>query len=124
MSAAPVPLEHDEQVTFCQWLDVRGIVYFAVPNGIYTKLKGKAAGKQMAKMKAEGFKPGVPDLVVLLRGGKSVFVEMKRTKGSTVSTEQKRWLHTLGELGFSAFVCRGAKEAISVIERVIDGQAK
>lgn len=85
-----VPSEHDEQATVCQWLDLMGVEYYAVPNGMFTKLKGAAAGKHMNKLKREGFKVGVPDLVVLLNGGRSVYIEMKRQKGSKISWDQER----------------------------------
>ena len=43
---------------------------------------------------------GVPDRIVLLPGGKVIFVELKRPKGGVVSTRQKWWAHKLTLLGF------------------------
>ena len=44
---------------------------------------------------------GVPDRIVLLPGGRVVFVETKRPKGGKLSELQKWWAHRLIDLGFS-----------------------
>lgn len=44
---------------------------------------------------------GVPDRLVLLPGGRIVFVETKRPKGGKVSKLQKLWAKRLTELGFA-----------------------
>lgn len=44
---------------------------------------------------------GVPDRIVLLPGGRIVFVETKRPKGGVLSERQKRWANILTELGFN-----------------------
>ena len=43
---------------------------------------------------------GVPDRIVLLPGGRIVFVETKRPKGGKLSILQKWWAKELTELGF------------------------
>ena len=43
---------------------------------------------------------GVPDRIVLLPGGKVIFVELKRPKGSVISSRQKWWADKLKVLGF------------------------
>ena len=113
-----IPSEHDEQVVVCKWLDLIGVTYFAVPNG-----SNKSFTAQR-KFKAEGLKAGVPDLVVLLEGGKSLFIEMKRVKLSTTSKEQKEWQKRLKVLGFSAHICKGAGEAIDTIEKYLPENKK
>jgi hypothetical protein len=105
--------ELEEQADVCQWLDVMGILYFAVPNG------GKRGKKAQAQAKSEGLKSGVPDLVILLPLGRAVFVEMKRRKGGTVTTAQKQWVADLSALGFAVKVCRGSDEAIAFISSMI-----
>lgn len=47
---------------------------------------------------------GVPDRIVLLPGGRVLFVELKRPKGGTLSTRQKWWRRKLRDLGFSVWV--------------------
>ena len=43
---------------------------------------------------------GVPDRLCLLPGGRIIFVETKRPKGSRVAALQKKWKAWLEELGF------------------------
>lgn len=43
---------------------------------------------------------GVPDRLVLLPGGRIIFVETKRPKGSRVAALQKKWREWLQDLGF------------------------
>ena len=47
---------------------------------------------------------GVPDRIVLLPGGYSIFVETKRPKGGRLSTRQKWWRRELQRLGFDYYV--------------------
>lgn len=110
--------EHDEQVAFCQYLDFVHVTYFAVPNGSNKSMTARR------KFKAEGLKPGVPDMVLLFEGGETVFIEMKRKSGGTVSKDQKEWLERLRVLGFDAYVCKGAKEAIEVVQKYLPKDKK
>lgn len=43
---------------------------------------------------------GVPDRIVLMPGGRVIFVELKRPKGGELSSRQKWWAHKLIDLGF------------------------
>ena len=47
---------------------------------------------------------GVPDRLLLLPGGRVMFVETKRPKGGAVSKMQKWWREKLTGLGFYAFI--------------------
>jgi ubiquinone/menaquinone biosynthesis C-methylase UbiE len=46
----------------------------------------------------------VPDRIVLLPGGRIVFVELKRPKGGVLSTRQKWWAKKLIVLDFHHWV--------------------
>lgn len=106
----PTPTEHQEQVKLCEWLDLKRIIYFAVPNGSY---KGKASA---GIFKSEGLQSGVPDVVVFLEN-KIVFVELKRIKGSKTSDQQLFWIDKINSYGYAkASVCFGADMAIEFIE--------
>lgn len=43
---------------------------------------------------------GVPDRIILLPGGRVLFVETKRPKGGRLSKLQRWWAKTLHDLGF------------------------
>ena len=44
---------------------------------------------------------GVPDRILLIPGGRIIFVELKRQKGGTRSSMQIWWSRKLADLGFS-----------------------
>lgn len=112
-----IPSEHDEQAAVIEWCHLmagRNLDYgmiFAIPNG---GMRSKATA---GKLKAEGVKPGVPDLMLPVPKGiyAGMFIEMKRRKGGTVSAEQKDWTSFLGSMGYKCVVCRGADEAKAAI---------
>ena len=84
----------------------------AIPNG------GKRDIRTAAKLKAEGVKPGVPDIFLPVpRGGKhGLYIELKRRKGGTVSAAQEAWIRALTEQGYVCAVCHGATAARDEIE--------
>lgn len=61
----------------------------------------KAHGGQCLKWVSPGAS-GVPDRIVLLPGGRIIFVETKRPKGGRVSKLQEYWQRRLTALGFTA----------------------
>lgn len=106
-----LPSEHLEQVRLVAWFrktypDTR---IFAVPNG------GARTGLQGAKLKAEGVSPGVPDLFVPAWG---MWVEMKRSRGGTLSPAQKDWIAYLDDCGYQCIVGRGFEDARRQIESI------
>jgi hypothetical protein len=66
-------LEHKVQVAICEYLDRRGVMYFAIPNG------GKRSLITAARLKKEGVKAGVPDICII-HEGQTFFLEVKRPK--------------------------------------------
>ena len=108
--------EHDEQVIVCKYLDIKKIKYYSVPSGLIIGGKNKFA--LLNKFKREGYKNGVPDLVIFLQN-KILYIEMKRQKGSATSQEQKDWIKFINEMPYAeAHICKGAKEAIEKINDV------
>ena len=102
-----------------QWVDMffngNEEFVFAIPNG---GLRNVVVAK---KMKAEGVKPGVPDLFfTLARGGyHGLFIEMKRIKGGSTSKDQKDKIERLRNCGYKVDICKGFDEAKkSILEYV------
>ncbi len=109
-------LEHDIQVQLFKWAELmihqypelRGM--FAIPNGgLRTVVTG-------ARLKAEGAKPGVPDIFFPAPrvGSAGLFIEMKRKEG-VESANQKDWRLFLTAQGYTSVVCYSFDEAVSVI---------
>lgn len=61
---------------------------------------------------------GVPDRIILLPGGRIVFVETKRPKGGKLSKLQLKWFDWLTDLGFWAVVV-WTEENVNTLELVI-----
>jgi hypothetical protein len=111
-----VPYEHDEQVTFVDWLKAREIKHFAVPNG------GGRSKREAARLIEEGVSAGVPDVVIPYARGPyhHGYCEMKRTKGGVVSASQRIWIDFLKAQGCCVWVAKGAMEAIEGFLRYWD----
>lgn len=117
MTTDRIPTEHEEQRQFVQWFrrswpDVR---IFAIPNG------GARSAATAGRLKAEGVVSGVPDMFV---PAWSLWIEMKRTKGGSVSAEQKDWLQYLEGIGHTAIVCRGFEDAKRRVEQHLATSSK
>ncbi len=108
------PSEHAEQATLVQWLAIAhpAVRIFAIPNG------GRRGKLEAMRLQLEGVSPGVPDLMIPAPRGQhhGLFIEMKRTKGGSVSKEQKDWIAYLQAQGYQAIVCRGFEEAKKEVE--------
>ncbi|MDR0462769.1 MAG: VRR-NUC domain-containing protein [Pseudomonadales bacterium] len=145
MTNLPLPTEAQEQIAFCEWLDLKHIAYFHVPNSTWTKsIQVKLRNKRM------GVKKGVPDLFIFIPKDKAknpfvdnnvfcnlsladflaerekysglykkVVIEMKRKKGGCVSEDQDYWLRVLAMADFEVAICKGADEAIEFVERYL-----
>jgi len=89
---------------------------FAVPNG--AMLGGGRIGAIRANsLKAEGMRPGAPDLVIPSpRGGYfGLFIEMK-TKSGRLSDNQEEFIVEAEKYGYQCFVAYGSDEAIEFLE--------
>ena len=107
-----IPSEAQEQAAFVQYMRIKhpDILIFAIPNG------GSRNKAEASRMKAGGVVAGIPDLFVPKF---RLWIEMKRRKGGTVSEKQKEIMKYLVSVGYQCAVCRGADDAIAVIEEVI-----
>lgn len=117
----PPATEHDEQVRVIEWARWHEskwpelALLHAIPNAGAGAQRGQAG-----KMKAEGVKPGVPDLCLPVRrkGYSGVYIEMKRV-GGKLSPEQFTWLAALADQGFHACTAYGADQAINVLREYL-----
>ena len=113
--------EHDIQVQFCKYLDLKKVLYFATSSGVFLKDKASAV-KIISKMKKAGFKKGLPDVMILQpnRQNHGLMIELKTLKGS-VTPEQKVWIEKLNKQGYKAVVCKGLESAIKTLEDYLKG---
>lgn len=112
MVNSAIPLEQEEQIALVEYLNLKNIPHFRVPNETYTK-----SWNQKRLNKVLGVQPGVPDLFVIFNNQMKA-VELKRKKGGVTSEAQKEWIKKLNEAGVPAQVCKGCDEAIKFIEGV------
>ena len=60
---------------------------------------------------------GVPDRIIVLPGGKCIFVELKTAKGRITPLQQHQ-LNKLKDMGVMARIVRGMKDADDLVEFV------
>lgn len=108
--------EHNIQVAICQLLDWYKIFYFAVPNGIHFNRDRLKAIKYAQRLKAEGFRAGVSDLVILTKI-KPYFVEIKTNKGKQ-NDNQISFQKEIENLGYTYLVWRDVRYAEKFIKDI------
>lgn len=119
-----LPTEAEEQIAFVEWLERKGLKFSAIPNSTFTG--GYAGGNKfknwgtVKKLHNMGLRKGLPDMVVVIPKVALVFIEMKRKKLSKTYPEQKEWIDALNSVeNVGAYICKGADEAISIINQLI-----
>ncbi|MBO5449790.1 MAG: VRR-NUC domain-containing protein [Ruminococcus sp.] len=114
---------HDRRITqvvvFGEKMSVLDFLH-AIPNGGY---RNKTTA---AKLKAEGVKPGVPDICLPYPVGEfhGLYIEMKRESGGRLSDRQKIWIAYLQSQNYAACVCNGFEEARDVLLAYLSGRFK
>lgn len=125
-----VPSEHEEQRAVIDWwrmycakhrLDSR--LLFAIPNAGGFSGTFKTNVGRVAKLKAEGVKSGVPDLMLaIVRDDIGIhlqfaglFIEMKRIGGDKPTQAQQEYHALLRAQGYRVLTCYGEDEAIGAI---------
>ena len=116
-----VPTEAQEQEALFRWAayavgrwpQLR--LLYHVPN------EGRRSVAGGARLKAQGMKPGVPDICLPVPVGRyaALYIELKRKRGGRVSDEQRGWIEALNRAGNRAVVCRGWDEAREEIVRYL-----
>ena len=103
---------HIPLATHIRMRAVPGLVWWHSPQGAYYG----GSDRQGALMKALGVRPGVSDLVFLLRG-QFYALELKRLKGGRASPEQEQFLADVEHAGGVIAIAAGLDEALAVLER-------
>lgn len=115
--------EHKEQCLVIEWAHYSRGSYpdlkllYAIPNG------GLRHVATASRLKAEGVKPGVPDLhlPVARRGYLTLYIEMKVNNNKPTDL-QSEWIENLNKAGHLAVVCQGSAEAIAKLEWYLKGR--
>ena len=119
----PVPSESTEQRNLFAWAAMQSAAWpqlrllYHVPNG------GYRTAAEAARFRAEGVRPGVPDLClpVARKGYHGLYIELKRRRGGRASEEQVWWLTQLRDEGYCAAICCGWEEAAAHIMDYLRG---
>lgn len=61
-----------------------------------------------------GVEPGTPDILVMLPGGRVVWLECKTERG-TVTSVQHAWHARAGSMGHEVYVVRSVQDALQAI---------
>ena len=115
--------EHAEQCALVRWAQIQahrrpeiGLLY-AIPNG------GRRDAVTGARLRAEGVRPGVPDLCLPWPSGKwhGLYIELK-APGGRASPAQRWWIERLTVAGYRADVCVGWEAAARLIMDYLGGK--
>ncbi len=115
----PAHEEHDLQCACVNWFDLQHpdmrLSLFAVPNG---GRRDKVTG---AKLKAEGVRAGVTDLVLLKQrhGYGALLIEMKTSKGR-LSQLQRIWRDYIVKDGYKHVICRSVEDFINAVNEYLN----
>ena len=106
--------EAQVQASLCQWLTLRRVRFFSVPNGAI--LGGANRWGQVARLRQTGLTKGAPDLVIIDRApntGRTVAVEVKRAVGGKLSPAQQAMRDVFVGAGWSYVVAWGLESGIN-----------
>jgi len=108
-------LERHEQIDFVKWCKAKGLRVAANMN------EGRRSKRNGASLQAAGLSAGHPDVQIYAKrkGSGSLFIEMKRTKGSVISDEQREWVAWLNANGYTAHFAYGAEDAKRLTEQYL-----
>lgn len=100
----------------CSKFGLNECLLFAIPNG------GRRDAITGKKLKDEGVRPGVPDMMLAVSQYpfNGLFIELKKV-GGRLSKEQIAYLELLRSQKYYACVCYGFEDAISTITKYLTG---
>lgn len=110
-------IEDDLQAACVRWYSyqysAKRDLLFAIPNG------GKRNVREAARMKLQGVRAGVPDLMLAVPSGRGgsyngFFIEMKSEKGQ-LTAHQKDMQKRLSQMGYKTAVIRSVVEFVMLV---------
>lgn len=104
--------EEEIQRAVAAWLDAslpRDWRWYHVPNG------GKRSKATSGKLKVQGVKRGVFDVIICPPHGPDIWIELK-AHGSYLSPEQRDWMDWRQKHGRPTYVARSVGEVIAVLK--------
>lgn len=104
------------QRSIIQYLALRGIFAFAVPNGAYLHGTKQQRERIAAAMKRDGMVSGAPDLVLVSKTGGVGFLEVKTDIGR-VSGNQKVVHERIAKTGAPIAVVRSVDDVIETLTK-------
>lgn len=115
---APVASESVEQQALFRWAAAMSGRYPELEMMFHIPNERKCSRATGGRLKAEGVKKGVPDILLPVARGRfhGLFIEMKRI-GGKLSKEQVEWMKKAENYGYATIVCEGwipAKGAIEI----------
>lgn len=116
-----VPTESEEQQTLFSFCAVEMKRYPELDLLVHIPNEGKRSNATGGRMKREGLRKGFPDIMLCVPhcGYAGLMIELKRTKGSKISEDQKEWIRKLNYQRYAAVFCYGWEEAWNVIKAYI-----
>ncbi len=102
-------------ITICELMHITAV---HVPNGAMLAGDRIARAKQMAVLKADGLRPGFPDLLLIDELGRerAGFLEVKRERGGIASEVQIGWGERLEGWGFRYALIDRAEDLPDIIK--------
>lgn len=99
-------------------LAMHGIEAAHVPNGAHLAGDKLARIKQMAALRADGLRPGFPDLIVFGKRPTEIgFIEVKREIGNDLDPDQVDWRDLLRARGWPWAMIRQPEEALAAVRK-------
>jgi|TARA_R110000764_G_scaffold27814_5_gene65564 hypothetical protein len=106
-------IEHQVQKAIAQYLNMKGLCWWAVPNG------GRRNISVAKKLKAEGVKSGIPDITLIYKG-KYYGIEVKKPKTSTpkgtLSVNQKTRIAQIEHSGGVVGLAYSVLDVVKLLE--------
>jgi len=111
--------ENQIQCAIVEWLRLKSIGgkfrFFHIPNG------GSRHPAEAARLKKAGVMPGVPDLCIVLDGGRTIWIEVKTATGMS-SKAQADWGSWLIFKDHASHIARNVYDVEEIMKPHLEGK--